>query len=114
MTHDIESIISEILAGHRGKENAIKGHALLYQINREVYPDYVGERKMREVIEEKFPQVAFCTTAPGGYFLPLNIGEVNKTIESIESYIKGFAKRRKNLLIAYPDAKQGVLPGCES
>ena len=111
---ELKEIILSILEHHRGRENAIKGHVLLYQINREIYPDHVGDRKMRETIEEEIPKVAFCTTAPGGYFLPLNIGEVNKTIESINSYIKGFAKRKKALLTAYPDANQGVLPGCES
>lgn len=109
----LASIILSILGHHRGKDNAIKGHALLYQICLKVYPDLISDRKMRETIQEELPKVAFCTSNPGGYFLPLNIGEVNKTVEQLESYIKGLAKRKKAILTAYPDAKQGNLFGEE-
>jgi len=108
---DLKRIILDILENHQGKDQAIKGKVLLYQINRILYPDVIGERKMREIIEIELPHVAFSTTNPAGYFLPANIGEVNKTVEHLESYIRGLAKRRRAILDKYPDARQGKLYG---
>jgi hypothetical protein len=108
---DLKETILSILEKHHGRESAIKGHALLYQVNRIIWPDVIGERKMRNIIEHELPRILFCTTSPGGYFLPSNIGEVNKTVEHLDHYIKGTASRRKAILAAYPDARQGELFG---
>jgi hypothetical protein len=105
---ELKDIILSILERHRGRENAIKGHALLYQVNRESYPDRIGERKMREVIEEELPHIC---SGPTGYFIPANIGEVNKAVKYLESYIGSLAHRRKIILKTYPNAEQGELFG---
>jgi len=103
---ELESIILSILEHHRGRENAIKGHALLYQINREIYPEHVGERKLREAIQERLPHICSC---PNGYFLASSPIEAGKVVDYLRQYQKAFYRRERAILDQFRETKQGEL-----
>ena len=116
LTPDILKAIDVVMGSHIGRANAIKFAALKYQINRLIYPVVIGERSLRELIETERPKILFCTTAPGGHFLPsedpaIRNREIHGCIKSVEGYLIGAAKRKSAILRAYPGAQQMELEG---
>jgi len=108
--------LDRVMAPHCGRANAVKFAALKYQVNRIIYPTVIGERSLRELIETERPNILFCTTAPGGHFLPsedpvIRNKEVIRCVHSIEGYLIGAAKRKSAILRAYPGAQQMELEG---
>ena len=49
-----------------------------------------------------------------GYFVPANDQEAARAARFLTSYIAALAHRRKGIYEAYPDARQGELPGTGS
>ena len=108
--------LDAVICQHRGRENAVKFADLRRQVNILLKPYVVGERTLRELIEDKRPGILFCTTAPGGYYLPSDDPatrnrEVRDCMESCQSYIRGMAARRAAIGRAYPEAQQEGLFG---
>jgi len=106
--------ITEIMASHVGRENAVKFAALKYQVNRLIYPDVIGERALREIIERDKKEICFCTAGPGGYFLPsenpeVRGREVRACIRSLDNYERNIRARKEAIVSAYPNEIQGDL-----
>jgi len=111
LTPDILKAIDIVMGSHVGRASAVKFAALKYQVNRLIYPAVIGERSLREMMEVERPNILFCTTAPGGHFLPsedpaIRNKEVTGCIRSVEGYLIGAAKRKSAILKAYPGAVQ--------
>lgn len=107
MTPEQEKAFAFILAvlnAQKGETHSIKGKDLLYQLRAAGIR--IGDRSMRKLIERHCPKVCFTTTRPGGYFIPEDGREAQKTVDRIEAYIRGLAGRRKAILEAYPDGRQ--------
>ena len=112
----ILSALDEVMRLHVGRDNAIKFAMLKYQVNRILYPLGIGERSLRVLIESKRPAICFCTTAPGGYFLPstdpdVRRREVGACVNSCNGYIRNMAMRKAAILRTYPEVEQGNLFG---
>jgi hypothetical protein len=110
----ILTTIDHIMAEHKGRANAIKFASLLAAIRYEIYPLTICERSLRELVEARRGNICFCTTRPGGYFIPSDDrdtrrAELKAVIHSLDGYLIGAAKRKKAILLAYPeDAQMGL------
>jgi hypothetical protein len=102
----IPSALDSVMSMHIGRANAIKFDDLMRMVKALVYPETCGKRHLRKVLEHERPGICFCTSRPGGYFLPVDDAEVNATVDSLDAYIRGLAARRKSILRAYPNAAQ--------
>jgi hypothetical protein len=96
------SAIGTILFEHRGRDHAIKRPELL-AILRRIDP-ILSDRKMRELIEENFPQT--CSCPEGGYFLAKDQEEAKIIAEYLTAYIRGLARRRAAIINSNPAAGQ--------
>ena len=99
---ELISAIGTILAEHRGREHAIKRPVLL-AILRKIDPLLI-DRKMRELIEENYPQT--CSCPEGGYFLAKDSKEAKIIADYFEAYIRGLARRRRAIINSNPEAGQ--------
>jgi hypothetical protein len=103
----IAKVIRRIMAEHVGKENAVKGVALFYQVSVAM-GEKISERKIRDVIDHQLGNEIGSVGA--GYFKIRDDEEAAQVIRYYGSYICAFSKRRKAILDKYPDAAQGTLP----
>ena len=106
--------LDQIMSFHIGRREAIKFAHLHASVKSAIHPLTVGERGLRELIEEHRAQICFCTARPGGYFLASNDPderrrELTDVIHSLDGYIAGAARRRRAIIQANPDMAQGVL-----
>jgi len=99
---------------HVGQDHAILREDLLKYINSVALGGVYSDRDMRRAIEHHIPGVL---SGPKGYWLPdpaRQNQDVNKAVGYLTKKIIGLQRRKTAILNEYPDAKQGMLPGCES
>ena len=98
----IKGFILRELAQQPGADHAIKRSVIRRRMCDRVGVK-IGDRNFRKIIESECPQICFNGK---GYFIPADAAEVRRTVDRIESYIRGLAARRKAILTAYPDGRQ--------
>lgn len=94
---------------HVGMAHAIKREDLLKYLDGLLPMEFLTDRDMRRAIENHLPMVL---TGPRGYWLPDPVNqndEVNKAVDYLTSKIAGLSRRKKAILMAYPDAAQREL-----
>lgn len=103
-------IYRKLRMDHVGQDHAIKRDNLLNYINslEPLNGDY-SDRDMRRAIENHLPMVL---SGPQGYWLPdpaRQNQEVNRAVDYLDKKIGGLSRRKKAILTAYPDCRQGEL-----
>ncbi len=101
-------IYRKLRLDHVGMSHAIRREDLQAYLNS-LSEEYISDRDMRRAIENHLPMVL---SGPHGYWLPdpeRQNQDVNKAVGYLTKKIIGLAKRRRGLLEAYPEAKQGQL-----
>lgn len=99
----LASAIDRILAiDHIGESNAIKGKNLRW-ILTEYFDEPIGERRIREAIEELIPHVA---SSARGYYIAANVEEAERAARHYEKHIIALARRRRAILGRYHDENQ--------
>jgi hypothetical protein len=112
---NILAALDQIMQFHIGRREAIKFAHLHASVKSAAHPLTIGERGLRELIEEQRPKICFCTANPGGHFLPSldpdeRRRELNDVIHALDGYLVGAAKKKKAIIAAYPtETGQGSL-----
>ena len=91
----------DILEKHRGRSNAIRRKVLFEKLIPDAgFSIHTMDRPLRELKRELIADgipVLFCTSNPGGYYLPSNHQELNDGINKTRAYLIEEARTLRDL-----------------